>query len=67
MRRTPKHVANDAAKWVQHVAVDAVQQPLQSKGLVVIHGFVGSIVSVISVIGCTVESTKLRPIVGKPG
>jgi hypothetical protein len=61
MWRPPKHVvANDAAKWVQHVAVVAVQQPIEpSWG----HGVVGSIVSVVSVVGCTVESIQLRPVV----
>jgi hypothetical protein len=68
MRRPPKHVANDAANWIQHVEVDAVQQqPGQPIRLVVIDGFVGSIFSVLTVISCTVESTELRPIVGKPG
>ncbi|TMH69655.1 MAG: hypothetical protein E6H48_01315 [Betaproteobacteria bacterium] len=60
MQRPPEHVvANDAAKWVQHVAVDAVRQPFQPIGLVVIDGIVGSIVSVIPVIGCTVQSIQL--------
>jgi hypothetical protein len=68
MRRPPKHVANDAANWIQHVEVDAVQQqPRQPIRLVVIDGFVESIFSVLIVISCTVESTELRPIVGKPG
>jgi len=68
MRRSPKHVANDAANWIQHVEVDAIQQqPCQPVGLVVVHGVVGSIFSVIAVVSCTVESAELRPIVGKPG
>ena len=41
MQRPPKHVANDAAERFQHVEVDAVQQPVESFGLVVIDGFVG--------------------------
>ena len=42
LQRPSKHVvANDAAKRVQHVEIDAVQQPLQSIELVVIDGFVG--------------------------
>ena len=65
MRRPPKHVANDAAKWIQHVEVDAFQQ--QPGQPVRLDGFVGTIFSVVTVIGYTVESTELRPIVGKPG
>jgi hypothetical protein len=56
LQRPPKHVvASNAAKRVQHVEVDAVQ----SIGLVVIDGFVGSVVSVIPVVGRSVESTQL--------
>ena len=57
MQRPPEHVANDdAAKWLQHVEVDAIQQPIR---LFVIDGVIGSIVSVIPVIGCAVESIQL--------
>ena len=58
MQRSPEHVvANDAAKWVQHVEVVAFQQPIRRNGVV------GSIVAVIPVVRCTVESIQLRPIV----
>src|SRR5438046_2118838 len=65
MQRSPKHVvADDAAKWVQHVAVDAVQpiiQPFWGHGVV---WSIWSILVVIPVVGCTPESTQLRSIVG---
>jgi hypothetical protein len=68
MQRPSAHVVDDdTAKLVQHVAIDAVQQPFQPLGLVVIDGVFGSIVSVIPIINRTVESTQLRPIVVKPG
>ncbi|HEY3179226.1 MAG TPA: hypothetical protein VGL25_10140 [Casimicrobiaceae bacterium] len=68
MQRPPKHVANDAAGFVQHVAVDAVLESVEPvEPIVVFHGVIGSIVSVIPVVGRTVESIQLRPIVAKQG
>ena len=48
MQRPAAHVVDngDAAELVQHVAVNAVEHSIQSVGLVVIDGFVKSVIAV---------------------
>ena len=60
MQRPPTHVVDDdTPKFVQHVAVDAIQQPVEPLGLFVIYG----VRSILSVIDSAVEPIQFRPIV----
>ena len=65
LQRSPKHVVNDAAKLVEHVAIESLEQSVEPLVVAVGgDGFVRSIESVVESIGRRiVELIGFRPIV----